>query len=124
VHALRHVHALLVTDGTLIDLHPVTEGVVESEGRVVGTMLEPDWVARVLPNAEASLRDAIREGLYVLEDEIEYDLLQHFDTAQELLDAKADVLADLPVLADSIRAAEARLVMREHYVGRRLRACH
>jgi len=123
VHALRHVHGLLIEGGTLVDLHPVTEGVVETDGHVLGTLVEPDWIARVLPNAEARLREAIRDGLFVLEDEIEYDLRQHFDTAQDLLEAKSDVLDDLPALTESIRAADAPLLTREHYVGRRLRAC-
>jgi hypothetical protein len=121
VHALRHAHELLITDGTLVDLHPVTEQVVETGGRVLGTILEPDWTARILPNAEARLRDAIRHGLFVLEDEIEYDLCQHFDTAQDLLEAKSEVLGDQAALAASIRAADAPLLTRERYVGRRLR---
>jgi hypothetical protein len=122
VHALRHVHRLLIPGGTIVDLHPVTEGKVESNGQVLGTLEEPNWITEVLPNAERRLQDAIRDGLYVLEDEIEYDLLQHYDTAEDLVEAHRDVVEGVPALLERIRVAKPPLVTREHYVGRRLRA--
>jgi hypothetical protein len=123
VHALRHVHGLLVPGGVLVDLHPVTEGEVESGGQVLGTLEEPRWVEEVLPNAERCLQDAVQHGLYLLEDEIEYDLCQHFDSADELIEAKRDVVEEAPALLERIRAARPPLLTREHYVGRRLSAC-
>jgi hypothetical protein len=36
VHALRHVHRVLMPDGTLVDVHPVTEEQVESGDGIVG----------------------------------------------------------------------------------------
>jgi hypothetical protein len=123
VHALRHVQELLIPGGTLVDLHPVTEGKVESNGQVLGTLEEPNWITEVLPNAERRLTDAIRDGLYVLEDEMEYDLLQHFDTAEDLVEAHRDVIEGVPALLERIRAATLPLLTSEHYVGRRLRAC-
>jgi hypothetical protein len=122
VHALRHVHELLIPGGTLVDLHPVTEGRVESNGQVLGTLEEPNWITEVLPNAERRLRDAIRDGLYALEDEIEYDLLQHYDTAEDLVEAHRDVVETLPALLERIKVAKPPLASRERYVGRRLRA--
>jgi hypothetical protein len=123
VHALRHVHELLIPGGTLVDLHPVTEGRVESDGQVLGTLEEPEWITEVLPNAEKCLHDAIRGGLYMLEDEMEYDLLQHFDTAEDLVEAHRDVIEGLPALLESVRRAKPPLLTAEHYAGRRLRAC-
>jgi hypothetical protein len=122
VHALRHVHTLLIAGGTLLDLHPVTEEEVESDGHVIGTIEEPNWIAEVLPNAERRLQDAIRDGLYVLEEELEYDLLQHFDTAEELIEGNRDLVDGLPSLVARIRVAKPPLLTREHYVGRRFRA--
>jgi hypothetical protein len=122
VHALRHAHELLVPDGILIDLHPVTEEQVEAGGEIVGTIAEPAWIAEELPNAERRLEEAVREGRYTLEEELEFDLLQHFDEASELIDAKRDLLEAQPELLRRIRAAERQLVTRERYVGRRLRA--
>ena len=43
-------------------------------------ILEPDWVAVDLPNSEAALRETVREGLFALEAETEYDVLEHFET--------------------------------------------
>jgi len=122
VNALRHVHQLLVPDGTLLDLHPVTEQQVEADARVVGIIREPEWVKRHLPNAEAGLEQVIGEGLYVLEAERDFDVLQHFDRTEELLEKAADLLADQPALERGIRDTSPPFVLREHVVLRRLRA--
>jgi hypothetical protein len=122
VHALRHVHELLVPGGTLVDSHPVSELQVEAGGRAIGVIEEPDWRTVVLPNAEARLRDAVADGLYVLEDDVAFDLLQHFDDAEELIGAKKDFLGDQHALMRRIRAASPPLTTREQYVLRRLRA--
>jgi len=63
VHALRHVHRLLVPGGTLVDLHPFDEERLEADGRVLGVIEEPEWISVDLPNSEARLQDAIRDGL-------------------------------------------------------------
>jgi hypothetical protein len=122
VHALRHAHELLVAGGVLIDLHPVTEEQVESGTDIVGTIEEPEWIAETLPNAERRLLEAVRRGLYALEEEVEFDLFQRFDDTDELIEAKQDLLAAQPLLLERIRAARPPLQTRERYVGRRLRA--
>ena len=122
MHALRHVHTLLVPGGTLVDVHPTTEEHVEAAGRAVGVILEPDWRTVDLPNSEAALRQAISEGLYELELETEYDVLQHFDRADELIEAKSDLLEAQDALVDAIRAAPPPLVTRMRVVFRRLRS--
>jgi hypothetical protein len=121
VHALRHAHELLVSGGILVDLHPVTEERVEANRQTIGVIEEPDWVAVVLPNAEARLREAIQDGYYTLEAEIEFDLFQHFDSIDELIDAKSDRLDVQPDLVQRIRQASPPLITSEHYIGRRLR---
>jgi hypothetical protein len=123
VHALRHAHELLVSGGILVDLHPVTEERVEANGQTIGVIEEPDWVAVVLPNAEARLREAIHDGYYTLEAEIEFDLFQHFDSIDELMEAKSDRLEVQPELVQRIRQAGPPLITSEHYIGRRLRTC-
>jgi hypothetical protein len=123
VHALRHAYELLVPDGILVDLHPVTEERVEANRQTIGVIEEPDWVAVVLPNAEARLRQAIHDGYYTLEAEIEFDLLQHYDSSDELIEAKCDRLEVQPELVQRIRQAGPPLITSEHYIGRRLRAC-
>jgi hypothetical protein len=120
VHALRHVHELLVPGGTLVDIHPVTEEQVEAGDEIVGVILEPDWVDVDLPNSEAALRTIVAEGLYELELETDYDVLQHFDEPEELIEAKRDLLEEQNALVDAIRAARPPLVTRMHVVFRRL----
>jgi hypothetical protein len=122
VHALRHVHELLVPGGTMLDLHPVTEQQVEAHESIVGVIREPDWVDRDLPNAEAGLQQVIDEGLYVLETETEFDFLQHLDTVQDLLEKEADHLVTQHDLVGAIRRTPPPLFLREHVVLRRLRA--
>ncbi len=121
MHALRHVHRLLVPGGTLLDSHPVTEGEVVADGGPLGVIEEPEWRSVVLPNAEARLTDAIQDGLYALEAETEFDLLQHFDTAADLIEAKIHPLESQSELVRRIRAARPPFITREHYILRRLR---
>ena len=122
MHALRHIHRLLVPGGTLVDSHPVTEEEIVADGGSLGVIEEPEWRSVVLPNAEARLSDAIQDGLYALEVETEFDLLQHFDMADDLIEAAADRLESQPELVRRIRTARAPFVTREHYILRRLRS--
>ena len=123
MHALRHVHKLLVPQGTLVDLHPVTEEQVEAADRTIVGVIEDPAFTIDLPNAEACLQEAVRDGLYALEAETELDLLQHFDEVEELIEGKQEYLADQDALVRKIRTATPPLVIREHVVLRRLRAC-
>jgi len=123
VHALRHVHQLLVSGGTMLDLHPVTEEHAEdARGGHLGVLADPEYANQDLPNAEASLEQAVVAGLYVPEAEIEFDVLQHYDNAHELIEAKAERLVSQQELVDQIRAATPPLRLREHVVLRRYRA--
>jgi hypothetical protein len=123
VHALRHVHTLLVPQGTLVDLHPVTEEHVEADGNTIGVVEDPGFLSVDLPNAESRLQESMRDGLFALEGEVEFDFLQYFDEVQELSDATQERLAAQTPLARRIRAANPPVVLREHCVLRRLRAC-
>jgi hypothetical protein len=122
VHALRHAHQLLVPGGTMLDLHPVTEQQVEAGDGILGVIREPEWFERDLPNAESGVDQVIAEGLYTFEAEVEFDVLQHFDTAGELLEKEAEHLASQPILARKIRRTTSRLFLREHVVLRRFRS--
>ena len=106
----------------MVDLHPLAEERVEAGGRTLGLIQDPLWLSRDLPNAEACLADAISAGLYTLETEVEFDLLQHFDEANDLLAAREEILVEQRDLVHWIRNATPPLVTREHCVLRRLRA--
>jgi hypothetical protein len=99
----------------------VTEEQVEADGAHVGVILEPEWRDIDLPNSEAAVDRAIAEGLYELEAEMEYDVLQHFDQPDELIDAKRDLLETQEPLIETIRAVQGPLVTRMRVVFRRLR---
>jgi hypothetical protein len=118
VHALRHVHEILVPGGTLVDVHPITEEHVEG----VGVIREPDWFTIDLPNSELALRQAIAEGLYELEAETEYDVLQRFDHPDDLIREKRELLEGQEALVEAIRVAPPPLTTRMRVVFRRLRA--
>jgi hypothetical protein len=118
VHALRHVHEFLVPDGTMLDLHPITEGQIEAQGVAIGVVPEPEFVETDLPNVEAALERVVAEGRYAL------DVLQHFDTAEELLERHAEHLEGEVALVERIRSATPPFVTREHVVLRRFRALH
>jgi hypothetical protein len=121
VHALRHVHRLVVPGGTLVDMHPVTEEHVSGPGGPVGVIAEPEWLTVELPNAEAALRETVEEGLFGLEAETEYDVLHHFADADDLIETRQGVLQEQEALVSAIRAAETPLVTRMRVVFRRLR---
>ena len=121
MHALRHVHRLLAPGGTLVDMHPVTEEQVESGDGIVGVILEPDWIGVDLPNSESALSETVREGLYALETETEYDVLEHFDDADDLIEAKRDLFEGQDALVTAIQSASLPLKTRMHIVMRRLR---
>ncbi len=124
MHALRHVHQLLVPSGVMLDLHPVTEEHAEdARGRHIGVLADPEYADEDLPNAVARLEQAVVAGLYAAEAEVEFDVLQHYDEVDELLEAKAERLASQQELARRIRNATPPLRLREHVVLRRYRAC-
>jgi hypothetical protein len=122
VHALRHVRGLVIPGGILVDIHPVTEERVEARNGPVGVIREPEWLNVELPNSEAALRQTIAEGLFELEVEKEYDVLEHFDHADELIEAKQDVIEEQLELIAAVHAAPPPLVTRMRVVFRRLRA--
>ena len=108
----------------MLDLHPVTEEHAEDvRGRLIGVLADPEYADEDLPNAEARLDEAVVAGLFVPEAAVEFDVLQHYDDADELLEAKAERLASQHELTRRIRNATPPLRLRERVVLRRYRAC-
>lgn len=122
MHALRHVHQLIVPAGEMLDLHPVTEQRIEAQGSILGVVPEPEHIATVLPNVERAIQVALDEGLYALEATTELDVLQHFDTADEVVERYAEHFEGEQALVERIRGARPPFVAREHAVLRRFRA--
>jgi hypothetical protein len=105
----------------MLDLHPVTEQQVEAEDGIVGVIREPEFIGRGLANVEASVAQVVTDGLYALEVEVDFDVLQHFDTPGDLLDRKGEELEGQRQLVEQIRSLSGPFVVREHVVLRRLR---
>jgi hypothetical protein len=124
VHALRRVHEALVPGGILLDLMPFEPWVpVESRGGVVGHVDTREF-ARDVVKTEARLASVVREGLFALERELRFDVLEHFDSADRLLEVVGEWgRTRIPArLRARLARAEPPFRVRERLVLRRLRA--
>jgi hypothetical protein len=95
---------------------------IETEDAFVGVIPEPYYVETALPNVDAAEKQVVTEGLYALEAGLELDVMQYFDTADELLERHAEPLEGESELIARIRAATPPFVLSEHAVLRRFRA--
>ena len=108
----------------MLDLHPVSEERVESAGRVIGVIAEPEFMTVHLPNAEQRVAQAVRDGLYVLEAEEHFDFREHFDTVAELLEARRERLSEQAQVARKIAAAAPPLATAQRTILRRFAVRH
>jgi hypothetical protein len=125
VNALRNVHRMLVPRGILLDLHPIAppDARAESHGVDLGA-LDQRVFAETVRQTEAGLEAAVRRGLFAPETRRELDVIERFETADELLETvgawkKTRIPPDV---AKRIRAADPPVDVRERLVLRRLRA--
>jgi hypothetical protein len=122
VNALRNIHRALVTEGILLDMHPVPPATrAEARGESLGEFDDAEF-QELVRTAEARI---LETGLFEHETEVEFDWLERYDDpAQLLLDIKEDwdgchVPADLEA---RILAAEPPVDIWERVVLRRFRA--
>lgn len=124
MNVLRRVHRTLVPGGLLLDMHPVPPSArAESRGVDLGAFSDREFFATVRAT-EAGLDQTVREGLFAAETELEFNFLERFETAEELLEAVADWQGcTVPSrLRGRIRSAAPPIDIRERVVLRRLRA--
>ncbi len=115
VHALHTLHGLLKTDGLLIDIHPGGSRpeffvLARSERLFVGRLEETDNFVEYA-QAQAALDEAVRDGLFRLEQAGEFDFVNHAETPQALLDYLAENWKDAvvpPEVAQNAAAAFAQ----------------
>lgn len=85
MRALRNIHSMLGPRGALVDLQPIPPSPsLHAGGRVLGTVDQSQvWerFARVDPGVET----VAREGLYMLETELELDVIERFDSKENLI---------------------------------------
>jgi hypothetical protein len=115
VNALSRIHKALRKGGVLLDLHPTkTFATVEGAGVRLGALDESDFM-QVVAATEAGLNETLRLALFALEERDTFDVVERFDTADELVDAVADwVGVSIPHrVAERVRASAPPFDIRE-----------
>ena len=123
MHALRRIHRALVPRGMLLDLHPVPPTPIELHGAELGEVDEREFIP-ILRATEGELERTVRDGLFVHEREVRLEVLEHFESGDELLQ-HAEGWENIrlpPEVAQRARGASEPLVIRHRLVLRRLRA--
>ncbi len=118
MNALRKIHEALVPGGILLDMHPIPPATrVEVGGRSLGELDDAEFFELV-----AATEAPLEQGdLFVLEDEIEFDWLERYDSGEELLeDVKSWNGCRIPrAVAARVRKAEPPVDIWERVVLRR-----
>ncbi len=121
MHALRQIHRALVHGGLLVDMHPVPPSTrIEVRGESLGELDDSEFWELVTAT-EAPLWEL---DLFALDDELEFDWLERFDSADELIEAIASWESSHipPELAERARSVEGPIDIWERVVLRRFRA--
>ena len=86
MNALRRIHAALVPGGLVVDTQPVSpHPAVESATQRLGTLDMTDWLETIEAVDELTAR-TIDEGLYSVEIERSFIVVDTFDSGAELVD--------------------------------------
>jgi hypothetical protein len=86
VNALRRIHAALVPDGIVVDTQPISaEPPVEAHDGRLGTLDMREW-ARTIDAVDGAIRQALADGLFVLEGERSCVVVDEFDTGAEFVE--------------------------------------
>lgn len=121
MNALSRIHKALKKEGVLLDLHPTKPfATVEGAGVRLGALDESDFM-QVVAATEAGLNETLRLGLFALEKRRTFDVVERFDTADDLVDAVADWLGvSIPNrVAERVRASAPPFDIRERVLLQR-----
>ncbi len=121
MNALRKIHRALIPGGLLMDMHPIPPSArAEIGGKSLGEFDDAEFM-KIVSATEAPLADG---SLFELETEVEFDWLQRYGSAEELIeDASSWEGCSMPAaLQARVREAEPPLDIWEHVVLRRFRA--
>ena len=106
MHALRLLHRSLVAGGVLLDLQPaLADSLVLAGGEPAGRLDERGFQRDLVATA-AGLGSAISEGLFVLEDEVWFDIVHRFEEGAELV-AEVSGWRGVSVPPELVRLVEA-----------------
>jgi hypothetical protein len=126
VHALGRIHHALKPGGELIDVHPIRPSTVAlAEGRELGKFDDREFF-ELVDTTEQGLTLLVEEGLFAPEDEVGFDWLERFDSAEDMLEDVStwDGLEIPGLLRKAIEAARPPIDVGERVVLRRYRALH
>ena len=106
VHALEEIHRLLKPNGTLIDIHPVSEPSrieLHQAGKVdlVGLLSVRQWCFE-FEQADLALAEIIQRGMFSVERNSLFDLPTHYESAAEL---GTDLKESIGIFARDAQAA-------------------
>lgn len=124
MHALRNIQQMLVPGGVLLDLQPIAPSpTLHARGGQLGRLDQEQVWAR-FGETERGVEAAVREGLFELETQLEFDVIERFDSKAELV---ATILArdDWQMsneLAARLESTEPPIDGRDHMRLRRFRA--
>ena len=93
MYALRQLHAALRPLGALLDVHPEPQhSVIEirtgEQAIVVGQVDQTQDIDEIT-GAQGALRQVLAEGLFVLERELSFEFVRHFESVETLLAYRA-----------------------------------
>jgi len=114
---------MLTPDGILLDLHPIPPSMhAFSCGRDLGIVDERQFF-RLVRATERELDAVVAEGLFVHETETELDVVERFETVEDLLETEAEWehIHISKRLRERVRRATPPIDLRERLVLRRYR---
>jgi hypothetical protein len=124
VNALSRIHRAVTKGGFLLDLHPTKPfATVEAGGEAVGPLDEREFM-ELVAETEAGLEESVQSGLFALEDAVRFDVLERFESADELVRKVDDDWFGVSVpepVACAVRAGGAPFDIRERVVLQRFR---
>jgi hypothetical protein len=124
VHVLRNIHRVLGSGGILIEAHPLGVGArVEAGGARLGRIDETEF-GRTVKMVTGRVDEAVALGLFVLEDEVELEVVERFDDAEEAIETVNSWAGTRmpPRVAERVRMAKPPIDVRGPVVYRRFRA--
>jgi hypothetical protein len=123
VNVLRHIYRGLAPGGVILDLRSVPPpALVELDGEPIGELDESGFIPRTLENGEALLGLA-REGLLVLDREVQHEIVIVYPTGRDLIEDVAGWgSTTVPSeLAARVVQVERECAVREFCLARRYR---
>ncbi|MGH2797823.1 MAG: hypothetical protein ACRDM0_09185 [Thermoleophilaceae bacterium] len=85
MYALRNIHRMLVPGGTLLDLQPIAPSPTVHAGGMLLGQLDQEKVWARFGKTEPGVDAAVQEGLFELGTQLEFDVIERFDSKAELV---------------------------------------